>query len=109
MWRSTPFSITGETFQNDLVGKSEKLFQVEDFVVFDGQKMTFKMDTSEARLKPKTDEEVASDVAKQKELQTNAQTKSVKVRMLTTNGSTVDIALPVDNFSDIVSISILTE
>lgn len=109
MWRSTPFSITGETFQNDLVGKSEKLFQVEDFVVFDGQKMTFKMDTSEARLKPKTDEEVASDVAKQKELQTNAQTKSIKVRMLTTNGDTVDIALPVDNFSDIVSISILTE
>jgi len=109
MWRSTPFSITGETFQNDLVAKSEKLFQVEDFVVFDGGKMTFKMDTSEARLKPKTDEEVASDVAKQKDLQTNAQTKSVKVRMLTTNGNTVDIALPVDNFSDIVSISILTE
>ena len=71
--------------------------------------MTFKMDTSEARLKPKTDEEVASDVAKQKELQTNAQTKSVKVRMLTANGNTVDIALPVDNFSEIISISILTE
>ena len=108
MWRSTPFSITGETFKTALVGKSEKLFQVENFVVFEGQK-TFKMDTSEARLKPKTDENVASDVAKQKDLQANAQTKSVKVRMLTANGDTVDIALPVDNFADIISISILTE
>ena len=108
MWRSTPFSITGETFKTDLVGKSEKLFQVEDFVVFEGQ-MTFKMDTSESRLKPKMDDEVASDVAKQKELQTSAQTKTVKVRMLTSTGDTVDIALPVNSFSDIISISILTE
>ena len=108
MWRSTPFSITGETFETALVGESEKLFQVENFVVFEDQK-TFKMDTSEARLKPKTDENVASDVAKQKDLQANAQTKSVKVRMLTANGDTVDIALPVDNFADIISISILTE
>ena len=108
MWRSTPFSITGETFETALVGESEKLFQVENFVVFEDQK-TFKMDTSEARLKPKTDEDVASDVAKQKDLQANAQTKSVKVRMLTANGDTVDIALPVDNFADIISISILTE
>ena len=108
MWRSTPFSITGETFKTDLVGKSEKLFQVEDFVIFEGQK-TFKMDTSESRLKPKTDDEVASDVAKQKELQTSAQTKTVKVRMLTATGDTVDIALPVDSFAAIISISILTE
>ena len=108
MWRSTPFSITGETFKTELIGTSETLFQVEDFVVFEGDE-TFKMDTSESRLRPKTDDEVAGDVAKQIELQTNAQTKTVKVRMLTSVGDTVDIVLPVSSFSEIMSISIITE
>ena len=107
-WRSTPFSITGETFNTDLIGKSEKLFQIEDFVVFEGQEV-FKMDTSESRLKPKTDDEAASDVAKQTRLRTDAQKKSVKVRMLTKDGGTVDVALPVDSFAEIVSISVITE
>ena len=107
-WRSTPFNITGETFETDLIGESEKLFQVEDFVVFD-DRATFKMDTSESRLKPKSDDEVATDVGKQMSLKTSAQTKTVKVRMLTTSGETIDVALPVNNLSEITSISILTE
>ena len=107
-WRSTPFNITGETFETDLIGESENLFQVEDFVVFD-DRATFKMDTSESRLKPKSDDEVATDVAKQKSLKTSAQTKTVKVRMSTTSGETIDVALPVNNLSEITSISILTE
>ncbi len=108
MWRSTPFSITGETFETDLVGKSEKLFQVEDFVIFEGQEV-FKMDASQSRLRPKTDAEAASDVVRQEELQKSAQNKTVKVRLLTTDGKTVDIALPVGSFSEISNISIITE
>jgi hypothetical protein len=108
MWRSTPFSITGETFETDLVGKSERLFQVEDFVIFEGQEV-FKMDASQSRLRPKTDAEAASDIVKQEELQKSAQTKTVKVRVLTIDGDTVDVALPVSAFSEISSISIVTE
>ena len=108
MWRSTPFSITGETFETDLVGKSEKLFQVEDFVIFEGQEV-FKMNGSQSRLRPKTEAEAASDVVKQEELQQNAQNKTVKVRLLTTGGKTVDISLPVSSFSEISNISIVTE
>lgn len=107
-WLSTPFSITGETFKNSLIGESKKLYQVEDFVIFDGR-LTYKMDNSESRLKPKSDDEANSDIAKQKELQANAQKKSVKIRMMTANGDTVDVGLPVNSFSDIVSISILSE
>ena len=107
-WRSTPFNITGETFETKLIGESERLFQVEDFVIFEGEEV-FKMDTSESRLKPKTDAEAKSDVAAQEQLQQNAQMKSVKVRVMTVDGETVDVVLPVTDFASIASVSILTE
>jgi hypothetical protein len=67
------------------------------------------MDASQSRLRPKTDAEAASDVVRQEELQKSAQNKTVKVRLLTTDGKTVDIALPVGSFSEISNISIITE
>ena len=42
-------------------------------------------------------------------LQQNAQTKSVKVRVMTVDGETVDVVLPVTDFASIASVSILTE
>lgn len=81
---------------------------MEDFVVFEDQE-SFKMDSSESRLRPKTDDEAVSDVANQEELQSNVQAKSVKVRMMTSDGGTIEVALPVDNFAEIVSISIVSE
>ena len=107
-WRSSPFNITGETFETKLIGESERLFQVEDFVIFEGEEV-FKMDTSESRLKPKTNAEAKSDVAAQEQLQQNAQMKSVKVRVMTVDGETVDVVLPVTDFASIASVSILTE
>ena len=110
-WISTPFNITGETFETALIGQAEKLFQVEDFVIFEGQygNQAFKMDTSESRLKAKSDEEVLKDVEKQQNLQANAQSKTVKVRLQTVDGETYDVNLPVAEFSEIVTISIITE
>jgi len=107
-WRSFPFTITGETFTTDLIGESGRLFQVEDFVVFEGDEI-FKMDTSESRLRPKTDSEAKSDVVAQEELQQRALSESIKIRVMTVDGETVDIALPINDFASIKSVSIVTE
>ena len=107
-WNSEPFDITGETFRSDMIGKSEQLFQVEDFIVFDEQAV-YKMDSSASRLRPKSDDEVAQDVSKQEQIQNSAQTTSVLVRILTTDGKIKDVPLPITSFQDIANISILTE
>lgn len=107
-WNSEPFDITGETFRSDMIGKSEQLFQVEDFIVFDEQAV-YKMDSSASRLRPKSDDEVAQDVSKQEQIQNSAQTTSVLVRILTTDGKIKDVPLPITSFQDVANISILTE
>lgn len=107
-WSSKPFDITGETFRSDMIGKSERLFQVEDFIVFDDQAV-YKMDTSASRLRPKSDDEVAQDVAQQQQIQSSAQTTSIMVRILTTDGKINDIPLPIASFGEIANISIISE
>lgn len=108
MWRSSPFNITGETFKTELVGDSEALFLVEDFVIFEDQEV-FKMDSSESRLRPKTDNEARSDVAEQEKLQQMAQAKSVKLKIVTISGENVEVNLPVENFAEIATVSIVQD
>jgi len=67
------------------------------------------MDSSASRLRPKSDDEVAQDVSKQEQIQNSAQTTSVLVRILTTDGKIKDVPLPITSFQDIANISILTE
>ena len=108
VWKSAPFNITGETFQSKIGMGRERLFQIEEFVLFkDGY--VFKMDNSESRLKPKTDDEAKIDAEEQKQLQKSSQQNSMKVRVLTIDGETVDVVLPVTDFASIAIVSILTE
>lgn len=108
MWRSTPFNITGETFKTALVGDSESLFLVEDFVIFEGQEV-FKMDSSESRLRPKTDNEARNDATDQAKLQQMSQAKSVKLKIVTVSGEKVEVTLPVEDFAAIASVSIVED
>lgn len=105
-WQSTPFTITGETFDTEMIGESERLYQVEDFIVFDGQD-SFKMDASESRLRPKSDAEAAADTKAQAALKQSAQERTIVIRVLTVDGKTQDVPLPLSDFSDIANISIL--
>ena len=106
-WRSDVFDITGETFNSDYFGKSDKLYQVEDFIIFDGARV-FKMDSSPSRLRTKSNDEVKKDVAEQEKLQGSAQETKVIVRVMTTDGKIQDVVLPVSSFKEISSISLLT-
>jgi hypothetical protein len=107
-WRSEPFTITGETFKDELIGKAENLYQVEDFVIF-GEDDVFKIDVSPSRLRPKTDEEVASSVALQKKLKNEALSQSLVVKVLKKDGSTLDVKLPIGDFSEVENISVVRE
>ena len=107
-WRSEPFTITGETFKDKLIGKAENLYQVEDFVIF-GEDDVFKIDVSPSRLRPKSDEEVASSVALQKKLKSEALSQSLVVKILKKDGSTIDVKLPIGDFSEVENISVVRE
>jgi len=107
-FRSEPFNITGETFSSELISKSETLYQIEDFLVFGGAEV-FKMDATASRLKPKSDVELEASISVQRDLQNSLREKNVVVRILKSDGTTVDVDLPVADFSNIAQISILTE
>ena len=52
---------------------------------------------------------IVQDVSKQEQIQNSAQTTSVLVRILTTDGKIKDVPLPITSFQDVANISILTE
>lgn len=110
-FRSTEFEISGETLSNEFTNDAQKLFKVEDFLVFDSEygPKTFKMDESEARLKPKSDKEVVEDVEKQKQLKSTSLDKRVIVRIKHKDGTTIDVPLPITDFSEIGALTLVRE
>ena len=106
-WRSDAFDITGETFSSDYHGDSDKLYQVEDFIIFNDS-MIFKMDSSPSRLRTKSNDEAEKDASEQEKLQSSAQESEVIVRVMTTDGKIQDVVLPVSSFKEISSISLLS-
>lgn len=108
MWKSKPFTITAETFESSIIGESKTIYQVEDFVIFEDQ-LVFKMDSSPSRLRPKTDDEVAEDILIQEKIKVDTEDKKIFVRLLKTDGSSVEISLPVSGFDEIANIEIRRE
>ncbi len=107
-WKSVSFAITGETFSSEMFGKSGKLYQVEDVVIFD-EGQTFKMDLSPSRLRPKTDAESITDAANQAKMQQDFAGNRLILRLTTVDGMTQDIPLPVADFGDLNSITVIRE
>ena len=67
------------------------------------------IDVSPSRLRPKSDEEVASSVALQKQLKSEALSQSLVVKILKKDGSTIDVKLPIGDFSEVENISVVRE
>lgn len=107
-WRSEPLSITGETFTTSFFSKSETLYVIEDFVIF-GDNEVYKRDISASRLKPKTEEEVLAGKEKQEKILDNALNKSILVRVTKIDGTTIDVTLPISDFSQISSLQVIKE
>jgi hypothetical protein len=106
-WKSDQFKITGETFSiND--SDLGTLYLSEDFAIFD-ENYAYKRDVSETRLRTKTDQEVSKDVETNKKILERSLKKSVIARVTKSDGTIVDVALPVSHFNEILSLSILIE
>jgi hypothetical protein len=107
-WKSEPFSITGETLSSEGIGKRNTLRQVEEFLVFDEDEV-FQLDATVSRLRPKTDTEAEADAEKAIKAKTTALQTQLKVRVSMNNGKTIEVELPLTDFSEIASISLVTE
>lgn len=107
-WVSTPFVITGETMETEGSGKRNVLRQVDEFLIFD-DKEVYQLDSTVSRLRPKSDAEAAADATAAQGAIDSAMQKQLMLRLSTKDGRTVDVALPVSDFSDIGSMSIVAE
>lgn len=108
LFRSEPFKIEGASFQGGTAGKSSTLYEVEDFVLFDTD-LALKRDSSLSRMKPKSEEEAKSDINDQRKLIEKISQKNLVLRLTMKDGENVDIDLPVEQFSDLLKMEIVTE
>ena len=108
-FHSKSFTITGETFYSeDMISKSNVLYTVEDFVLFD-ERNVFKRDASEARLKVKTEEEIIKDVSEQSKSINDLSVKQLLAVITLSDGNVVEVPLGITDFDDVKKIELLVE
>ncbi|MDC0217362.1 hypothetical protein OAJ70_04540 [Pelagibacteraceae bacterium] len=106
-WVSSPFQITGQTLTIGEYDQFEKLYLVEDYLLFDDT-IGRKIDTRESRMKPKTNDEAKKDSIDAKQTLEEETTSSLKIKIDLKDGSSTTIPIPVSSLNDLQSISIIT-
>jgi len=106
-WVSSPFQITGQTLTIGDYDQFEKLYLVEDYVLFDDT-IGRKIDTRESRMKPKTNDEAKKDSIEAKQTLEEETTSSIKIKIDLKDGSSTTIPIPVSSLNDLQSISVIT-
>lgn len=103
-----PFKVIGNKFTNNIIGNSERLWAVEDVVVFD-ERNVLKRDTQKVWLKSIGNEESEALQQRSKDASQSFLDKHVVVRIRTRDGKTINVELPVSSFSDITDLTLLVE
>ena len=108
-FRSSPFSITGETFKsNSIISESNVLYVLDDLVLFE-DKNVFKRDSSVSRLKPKTDDEVKEDkINEEKRIETLGE-KQVNAIITFSNGKSIEVPLGFDTLDGVAKIELVSQ
>ncbi len=107
-WRSEPFTITGHELTTKLFRKAEKIYEVEDLVLFD-DRFILKRDATASRLRPKTQSEVFADKTRmEKQLQELGET-AVLLKITGRDGSSHEIRLPFSSMREVLEIQILAQ
>jgi len=91
-----------------MISKSNVLYTVEDFVLFD-ERNVFKRDASEARLKVKTEEEIIKDVSEQSKSINDLSVKQLLAVITLSDGNVVEVPLGITDFDDVKKIELLVE
>ena len=107
-WKSEPFTITGETLDQEGVGKRNTLRQVEDFLIFDDDEV-YQLDTTVSRLRPKSDAEALADSKAAGAAKASALSKQLTLRITSRNGEILNLPIPLSDFSKIANMSIVSE
>lgn len=107
-WQSQPFTITGETMDQKGVGERKTLRQVDDFLIFD-QNEVYQLDTTVSRLRPKSDDEASADSKAAVAAKVSALSKQLTLRITSRSGEILNIDIPLKDFSDIASMSIVSQ
>lgn len=106
-FRSIPFNVTGETFTSELFNRSGALFEVEEFVVFDGAR-AFMRDDSITRLAPiSQDASLATAEITRQIIEGKMESGGLELRIIDMSGITHNIRLPIDFFEDIRTIEMV--
>lgn len=105
-FRSIPFNITAETFTTDLFSRSGALYEVEEFVVFDGAR-SFMRDPSLVRLAPQSEDAAREAAASTQERIERAGESGITLRITDESGQVHNIEMPVASFGDIRSFEII--
>ena len=108
LFRSEPFKIEGASFQGGTAGKSDTLYSVDDFVLFDTD-LAIKRDAGLSRMKPKSEDEAHADTVREKDLIKSVSQKNLVLRLTLKNGKSLDVDLPVEQFSDLSKMEVVTE
>jgi hypothetical protein len=107
-FQSLPFSITGNTFKNSLLGSSKQLWAVDDVVIFD-ESTLFQRDSRKVRLGPLSDEEASAIKVQNEAKAKSSAEKNVMVKVRTKDNKTYEVALPISDFSQIADLSLVVE
>lgn len=105
-FRSLPFNLTGETFTTELLNRSGAIFEVEEFVVFDGTR-AFMRDESITRLAPITEDAALAAAEITRQIIASEKTNGVSIRIVDTLGVIHNIDLPIESFEDMISLEIV--
>lgn len=107
-FNSKPFKIVGNKFTNSLIGNVERFWTVEDVVIFDDSNL-MKRDSSKTYLQSISDTEATDKQTKTEDANRALLDKNVVLKVRTKDGKTIDIDLPVSDFSQIVGLSFEVE
>jgi hypothetical protein len=105
-FRSIPFNLTGETFTTDLFNRSGAIFEVEEFVVFDGTR-AFMRDESITRLAPITEDAALAAAEATRQIIESVNSTGVSIRIVDKSGVIHNIDLPIAAFEDIRTLEIV--
>ena len=105
-FRSIPFNLTGETFTTDLFNRSGAIFEVEEFVVFDGTR-AFMRDESITRLAPITEDAALAAAEATRQIIESENSTGVSIRIVDKSGVIHNIDLPIAAFEDIRTLEIV--
>ena len=107
-WRSDPFTITGHELAVDLFREAERVYEIEDIVLFD-ERFALKRDATASRLRSKTQREVVEDRTNMEKRLERLEEQNLILRITDIYGKRYDISLPLSSLAEVTEFQLITQ